>query len=79
MSSDSNLRTVRVLALTALLAPAPTLALDEDDYKTASHVLALGLPAVAAGLSAGLSQGDRQGYNFIAAPDAAHTQVSDRW
>lgn len=32
MSSNANLRAVRTLALASLLAPAPVLALDADDY-----------------------------------------------
>lgn len=36
MSSNANLRTVRILALASPLAPAPALALDEGDYAQAA-------------------------------------------
>jgi membrane-associated phospholipid phosphatase len=51
MPSRSNFHAVRLLVLASLFAATPALAFDEDDYKTLSHVLAIGLPAVAAGIS----------------------------
>ncbi len=51
MPSRPNFRVVRLLVLASVFAPAPALALDEDNYKTLSHVLAIGLPAAAAGIS----------------------------
>lgn len=51
MPSHSSFHAVRLLALALLLTPASALAFDEDDYKTLSHVLAVGLPAAAAGIS----------------------------
>ena len=51
MPRRPNFRTVRLLVLASLFAPPPALALDEDGYKTLSHVLAIGLPMAAAGIS----------------------------
>jgi membrane-associated phospholipid phosphatase len=66
MSSRSN--AVRILALVSLLASTPALAFDEDDYKTLSHVLAVGLPAVAAGIS--LAKDDTPGLYQLAKSEA---------
>lgn len=68
MSSRSNLCAVRILALVPLLASTPALAFDEDDYKTLSHVLAVGLPAVAAGIS--LAKDDTPGLYQLAKSEA---------
>ena len=47
---------------------ASALALDEDDYKTLSHVLAVGLPAVAGGIS--LARDDTPGLYQLAKSEA---------
>lgn len=59
---------VRILALVPLLASTPALAFDEGDYKTLSHVLAVGLPAVAAGIS--LAKDDTPGLYQLAKSEA---------
>jgi len=61
---SSRFRAFLVTALVPLLVSTPALALDEDDYKTLSHVLALGLPAVAGGIS--LARDDTPGLYQLA-------------
>jgi membrane-associated phospholipid phosphatase len=51
-----------------MLASPPALAFDESSYKTLSHVLAIGLPAVAAGIS--LAQDDDSGLVQLAKSEA---------
>jgi membrane-associated phospholipid phosphatase len=68
MASRSNSRALRISALISMLAPTPALALDEDGYKTLSHVLAVGFPAVAAGIS--LAQDDTPGLVQLAKSEA---------
>lgn len=68
MPSHSTLHAVRMLALASLLTPASALALDQDDYKTLSHVLAVGLPAVAGGIS--IAKDDTAGLLQLAKSEA---------
>lgn len=75
MSSRPNFCAVPILALASLLAPAPALAFDEDDYKTLSHVLAVGLPAVAAGIS--LAKDDTPGLVQLAKSGAFTLAVTE--
>jgi membrane-associated phospholipid phosphatase len=51
-----------------LFASTPALAFDEGDYKTLSHVLTIGLPTVAAGVS--LAQDDTPGLYQLAKSEA---------
>lgn len=65
---SSRFRVSLVTALVPLLASTPALALDEDDYTTLSHVLAVGLPAVAGGIS--LANDDTPGLYQLAKSEA---------
>ena len=75
MSSRSNLCAVHILALVPLLVSPPALALDEDDYTTLSHVLAVGLPAVAGGIS--LARDDAAGLYQLAKSEAFTLAASE--
>jgi membrane-associated phospholipid phosphatase len=68
MASRLNSRALRISAFISMLASTPALAFDEDGYKTLSHVLAVGLPAVAAGVS--LAQDDTPGLYQLAKSEA---------
>lgn len=65
---SSRLCACRITALVPLLVSTPALALDEDDYKTLSHVLAIGLPAVGGGIS--LAHDDAPGLVQLAKSEA---------
>lgn len=68
MASRLNSRALCISAFISMLASTPALAFDEDGYKTLSHVLAVGLPAVAAGVS--LAHDDTPGLVQLAKSEA---------
>ena len=75
MSSRTNPRSARIIALLPLLVSTPALALDEDDFKTLSHVLAVGLPAIAGGIS--LARDDTPGLYQLAKSEAFTLAVTE--